>query len=234
MPDLITSSDLWSLIVAGGLGVALGARHAFEPDHLAAVSTLVSERPRPRQAALLGALWGLGHTAALALIGVVLVVARAQLAPAFERGLELVVAAMLIVLGTRGIALALRDGRRGAVRAHAHGGHTHVHAGPPVHVHVLTRSLALRPLLIGLVHGAAGSGALAALALAEMPSPATAALYVLLFGLGSMVGMAAISAAAAASMARLPLGATAWRRVRVGTGALAVAIGLAWGALALA
>ena len=88
---------MWPLVAATGLGVVLGARHAFEPDHLAAVSTLVAERPRPRHAAALGALWGLGHTAALAVVGLGLVAAKAELAPTAERGFELVVAAMLIV-----------------------------------------------------------------------------------------------------------------------------------------
>ncbi|MBK7075349.1 MAG: hypothetical protein IPH44_23940 [Myxococcales bacterium] len=224
---------MWSLAAAAGLGLVLGARHAFEPDHLAAVSTLVAERPRPRQAAALGALWGLGHTAALAVVGVALVIARAELAPAAERGFELVVAAMLIALGARAIALALREGRRGAARPHAHGGHTHVHAGALPHVHLGARSLALRPLVVGVIHGLAGSGALAALAMAEMPSTATALAYIALFGLGATVGMAAVSALAAASLGRLAPGAAAWRRVRIGSGSLAVALGVVWGALAI-
>lgn len=225
---------MWPLLAAGAVGAALGARHAFEPDHLAAVSTMVSERPRPRQAALLGALWGLGHTAALAIIGLALVAARTELSPRIEAGLELVVAVMLVVLGARGIVLALREGTRGEPHAHHHGAHAHTHSGPTGHVHVGARALALRPLLVGLVHGAAGSGGLAALAMAEMSTTTTAAVYVLLFGLGSMLGMAAVSALAAASMTRLAPGPAAWRRVRLGSGALAVAIGVVWGALALA
>lgn len=224
---------MWTLAAAAALGLGLGARHAFEPDHLAAVSTLVAERPRPRQAAALGALWGLGHSAALAVVGVALVAARAELAPTAERGFELVVAAMLIALGARSIVLALREGRRGAAQAHAHGGHTHVHAGALPHVHVGARSLALRPLVIGVIHGLAGSGALAALAMAEMPSTATALAYIALFGLGATVGMAAVSAAAALSLGRLAPGAATWRRVQLGSGAIAVVIGIAWGALAI-
>ncbi len=224
---------MWSLAVAAGLGLVLGARHAFEPDHLAAVSTLVAERPRPRQAAALGALWGLGHTAALAVVGIALVIAKAELAPAAERGFELVVAAMLIALGARSIVLALRQGRDGDAHAHAHGEHTHVHAGAVPHVHLGARALALRPLVVGVIHGLAGSGALAALAMAEMHSTATSLAYIALFGLGATAGMAAVSAAAALSLGPLAPGAATWRRVQLGSGALAVVIGVAWGALAI-
>lgn len=222
------------LVIATGLGLAVGARHAFEPDHLAAVSTLVAEQPRPRQAALLGALWGLGHTAALIAVGLVLVLARAELAPAVERGFELVVAAMLIVLGVRAVRAALRDGTTGAPHVHHHGGRAHVHGGPPAHIHVGARALALRPLVVGVIHGLAGSGALAALAMAEVASSPAAVGYVASFGLGSVVGMAAVSGLAAMSLARLSVSARTLRRVRVGSGAFAIAIGVAWGALALA
>jgi hypothetical protein len=104
-----------------------------------------------------------------------------------------------------------REGTRGTPHAHRQGAHTHVRGSPPRHV---------QP----------DSGGLAALAMAEMSTAPAAAVYVLLFGLGSMLGMAAVSAAAA-SMTRLAPGPTAWRRVRLGSGALAVAV--VWGALAL-
>lgn len=224
---------LWPLLASGGLGIVLGARHAFEPDHLAAVSTLVADRPRPRQAALLGALWGLGHTIALLAVGVVLLVARAELSPTVEHGFEVAVAAMLIGLGARSLVLALRDGRRGALQVHAHGDASHVHAGPRGHVHVLDRTLALRPLIIGTIHGLAGSGAMAALAMAQMPTRAAAVAYVLLFGLGSSLGMAAVSSLAAVSLARVTARGPALRRLRIGAGALAVVVGIGWGALAL-
>lgn len=224
---------MWALAAAAGLGVALGARHAFEPDHLAAVSTLVAERPRPRQAALLGALWGLGHTAALAVVGLALIAGRAELTPGAERGLEALVAAMLVVLGARAITQAVRDGRRGPPRPHHHGAHHHVHAGAVPHVHLGVRALALRPLVVGVVHGLAGSGGLAALAMAEMPTATTAGVYLFLFGLGSMLGMAAVSAIAAVSLGRLVPGALAGAWVRGGSGVVAVAVGVVWGAVAL-
>jgi hypothetical protein len=185
-----------ALVTSCALGAALGARHALEPDHLAAVSTLIAERPRPRQAAALGALWGIGHAATLLVVGAVLLLARGELPAGVVAAGEALVAVMLIVLGARSVRLALRGGD-GPATAHAHGGRLHVHGGAPRHLHLGEQTLAVRPLLIGLVHGLAGSGGLTALALAEMPTTAGAIGYIVTFGLGSIAGMAAISGLAA-------------------------------------
>jgi hypothetical protein len=193
-------------LVAGcGLGIALGARHALEPDHLAAVSTLVSERPRAGHAALLGALWGIGHTFAILVVGVVLLAARTQLPAAAATGAEAFVSVMLIVLGIRGMVLAWRP-----EAPHRHG-------------------VAVRPLLIGLVHGLAGSGALTALAVASMPTRAAAIGYLGAFGVGSSVGMAVVSGAAGATLARISRGRG--RTALLATaGAMSVFVGVIWGA----
>jgi hypothetical protein len=222
-----------SLVTGCALGAALGARHALEPDHLAAVSTLIAERPRPRQAAALGALWGIGHAATLLVVGAALLLARGELPAGVVAAGEAVVAVMLIVLGARSVRLALRGGD-GPATAHAHGGRLHVHRGAPRHLHLGEQTLAVRPLLIGLVHGLAGSGGLTALALAEMPTTAGAIGYIVTFGLGSIAGMAAISGLAGASLARVVAGPRA-RAIAVGAaGALSVIVGLAWGAIAIA
>jgi hypothetical protein len=221
------------LVTGCALGAALGARHALEPDHLAAVSTLIAERPRPRQAALLGALWGLGHALTLLVVGAALLLARGELPASVVAIGEGVVAAMLIVLGARSLRLALRGGD-GPATPHAHGGVPHVHGGAARHLHLGARTVAVRPLLIGLVHGLAGSGGLTALALAEMPTTAGAIGYIVTFGLGSIAGMAAVSGLAGASLARIAGGARA-RTVTVGAaGALSVIVGVAWGTIAIA
>jgi high-affinity nickel permease len=222
------------MLIASGAGVAIGVRHAFEPDHLAAVATLVADRPRPRYAATLGALWGLGHTAALVAIGCVLLVTHAHLPHAVESGFEIAVAAMLIVLGIRSVWLAVSDGDRGPHRIHEHNGTAHVHAGPANHVHVMTKPLAARPLIVGLIHGTAGSGALAAVAMTTMANHASAIAYIGLFGLGSSAGMAAVSAIAAVSMSRATLDGPWLRRIKAGTGAIAVGVGVVWAATTLA
>src|SRR5205809_81625 len=107
--------------------------------------------------------------------------------------LELGVALMLVALGLRAIYSASRQGPTGPVHVHHHGRVVHIHPGVPAHVHIGTWTLARRPLLVGAVHGLAGSGALTALVLATLPSTSARLAYMLLFGLGSTVGMAALS-----------------------------------------
>src|SRR5688500_17027322 len=104
------------------LGLVVGVRHAFEPDHLAAVSTLVTDARGARRGAILGAIWGVGHTLALIVVGVVLLAAGGLVPARVEAGLELAVAVMLVGLGIRAIVRAIRDGRAGRVAPHEHGG----------------------------------------------------------------------------------------------------------------
>jgi hypothetical protein len=210
-------------------GLFVGARHAFEPDHLAAVGTLVAEARGPLRAAWLGAAWGLGHTLALGVVACALALLGAALPHDLERLLELGVAAMLIVLGVRGLVAAFRAGRRGPVHAHAHGDQLHAHAGADAHVHVAGRTLAIRPFVVGVVHGLAGSGALTALATAAFPDVRARLLYVLLFGAGSVLGMAALSGLAGFPLARLARSPRTHRAFSLAVALLAVATGLAWG-----
>jgi hypothetical protein len=193
------------LVSAWFLGLVLGARHAFEPDHLAAVATLVST---DRRATILGALWGAGHTATLLCVGGVLVVFRAHLPAPLANGCEAAVALMLLALGTRSIVWAIRR---------------------EPHVHV-DRTLK-RPFFVGMAHGLAGSGALTALALASMPSTAAALIYLLLFGLGSLAAMAATTGLLGWTLARASrkMGAL----VASLAGALSIVTGLLWGWRAL-
>src|SRR3954471_5903843 len=116
------------------LGVAMGARHALHPGHLAAVSVLAADAPGPRRGALLGALWGVGHAAALLGTGLVLASLAAEMPVALADAFELAVAAMLFVLGARAVARAVRRADDGPARLHAHAGAAHLHAGPPAHV----------------------------------------------------------------------------------------------------
>ena len=210
------------------LGLLIGLRHAFEPDHLAAVSTLVVETRDPRRGLMLGALWGIGHTAALLAIGGALVITGAVLPDRLASAFELVVAAMLIGLGVRGIVRALRLANAGPVHAHAHGDRVHHHAGPPEHIHARGRTLALQPLIVGVVHGMAGSGAMTAMVFAELPTTATRFAYIALFGAGSIVGMAVVSWIASASLDQLAITRSWRRRFGVAVGALSIGIGILW------
>lgn len=176
-------------------------RHAFEPDHLAAVSTLAAENRGIRGGLFLGALWGVGHSAALLLVGGTLAVLEAQMPVRLADAIELLVGAMIIGLGLRAIIRAIKEGKAGKVHSHDHGGVRHVHPAPPSHLHLRRWTLATRPLLIGVVHGLAGSGALTALVLTELPTVGARLTYIALFGLGSVVGMALLT-----GLFGLPLG----------------------------
>lgn len=214
-------------------GAWIGARHAFEPDHLAALATLLHDGNRPRAAAMLGAAWGLGHTAALVGVGAVLVALRTELPDRAIAGAELVVAAMLVGLGIRNLVIAVARGRHGKAHRHRHGDHEHVHTGPANHVHLGGWTLARRPLVIGLVHGLAGSGGLTALAVTGMPTPASAVVYLVIFGVGSIAGMALLSLFAGTTLMRLAASDRARGLIIGSTGAISIAVGLAWGVPAL-
>ena len=220
---------LLQIATGSALGTLLGMRHALEPDHLAAVSTLVSDERGSRRAAWLGFCWGLGHTLALVIVGIVLVVLRAEMPPRVADLFEFGVAIMLIALGLRAIVRAAREGAAGPSSAHAHHGVVHQHPGVPQHVHVGSLTLARRPLLVGIVHGLAGSGALTALVLATLPTAAARITYMTLFGLGSSLGMAALSGLLGWPLARLGGEARTLRTVSLVVGCVSTALGIAWG-----
>jgi hypothetical protein len=217
------------IITSSGLGSLLGMRHALEPDHLTAVSTLVTGERSSYRAAVLGAFWGLGHTLSLVVVGAVLVVLRAEMPASVADLFELLVAVMLVGLGIRAVAVALRQGRVGPALEHHHGRLVHNHAGSTGHVHVGRWTLARRPLLVGAVHGLAGSGALTALVLATLPSTTARIVYMVLFGFGSTLGMAALSGVLGWPLARLGANRTLVRGMSLVVGCVSIALGLFWG-----
>lgn len=222
------------LLTSSGLGSLLGMRHALEPDHLAAVSTLVSRERSSMRAALLGACWGLGHTLALVIVGAVLVALRREMPAALSDVFELAVAVMLISLGVRAILQAARQGPDGPTRLHRHGHIVHSHAGVASHLHLGDWTLARRPLVIGAIHGLAGSGALTALVLATLPTTAAQLTYMGLFGLGSTVGMAALSGLLGWPLARFGAHHLVTRIVTLAVGCTSTVLGIAWGQAAFA
>jgi high-affinity nickel-transport protein len=165
------------------LGFVLGLRHAIEADHLVAISTIVTERRSLLSASLVGALWGFGHTLALLIAGVGVLLLRFQMTDRMAHVFELCVGIMLVVLGANVLrALAVRGAS-----------HTHDHTTVAVHSHG-DLWLVARPLLVGMVHGLAGSTPLLLLALTVMSSPLAAFSYIAVFGVGSMMGMTVMSA----------------------------------------
>lgn len=178
---------------AFALGFLSGFRHAFEPDHVVAVSTLLHEKSRLASAVLTGLAWGAGHTTVL-LVGVVAVSAlRIEVSPENSAWMELPVAAMLIGLGIWTLASSAR--RIHGLRRHTHDSITHLHVGDHPHPHSFPSSW--RGFSVGLVHGFAGTGALLLLVAATLPTLWHGILYALIFGIGSLLGMAVVSTALA-------------------------------------
>ncbi|CAN5924751.1 hypothetical protein BH11MYX4_BH11MYX4_38380 [soil metagenome] len=189
------------------LGFANGLRHALEPDHLAAVSTFVAGERSAKASVRYAAAWGAGHAAMLVLAGGALFLLRTELSMRVSDALELAVAVLLVGLGVRGLRQAARAGRRGDTFPHAHGELQHTHAGAQDHVHVSSWTLARLPFVVGLVHGLAGSGALAALVAVHVGSAAFALSFIAIYATGAAAGMAAIAGVLGwplAKMARSP------------------------------
>jgi len=180
-------------------GFVLGLKHAVEADHLAAVSVIVSERKSFWSSALVGGLWGVGHTLSLLVAGVAVIVFHVKLDESAERALEFTVGLMLVALGANALRRLARGGRV-HLHAHRHGGREHIHPHihddspePNPHTHHGLR-LGPRPLLVGMMHGLAGSAALTLLVLSTISSPAVGLLYLFVFGVGSAGGMMLMSA----------------------------------------
>lgn len=260
------------LLASIAIGFVLGMRHATDPDHVIAVTTIVSRQASIRGAALIGATWGIGHTLTIALVGGAIIVFHIVIPPTFGLMMELGVAVMLVVLGVLtltgtldriGAAMAPFKVRNGNLRyqpaapghrhrlvgmhahatahahPHAHGDYAHSHrhghdavshghaedATPQAwldrHFGGLGAYQLLRPLLVGVVHGLAGSAAVALLIVAAITNPVEGLAYLLLFGLGTIAGMMLVTAVIA-----LPFAASAKRLPQLNT-ILRVASGVA-------
>jgi high-affinity nickel permease len=174
-----------------GLGLVLGLRHALDTDHLAAVSTMLAQRPSLRASGMIGLSWGLGHTVVLLLAGAVVLVLRVSIPEPMALAAEFAVGMMLVFLGGM---LAIRLVReRWHVHAHDHDGaqhmHLHSHALVEEHGHGHWWRDSIRPFCIGMAHGLAGSAALLLLVLSSARSVSEGLMYIAVFGFGSIVGM---------------------------------------------
>jgi sulfite exporter TauE/SafE len=186
-PELTTFSVLL-------IGFLLGLQHAIEADHLAAVSTIVAEKKGLLTASLVGGLWGLGHTISLFAVGVLVIFLKLQISESVETKLEAIVGAMLVLLGINALR-KLFAAERIHVHTHEHGSreHVHIHSHGDEPAEVSHHRFSPRSIVIGMVHGLAGSAALMLLVVPTIASPALALLYILIFGIGSIGGMMAMS-----------------------------------------
>jgi MFS family permease len=205
-----------SLSIASVLafGFVLGLKHAVEVDHLAAVSTIVSERKSLLSSLMVGGLWGVGHTLSLLIAGILVIVLHVEISERMALFLEFLVGLMLVALGANALGKLWRGGHL-HLHVHSHGGrahvHPHIHDGKPetgIHTHHGLRP-GMRPLLVGMVHGLAGSAALMLLVLSTIQTPLVGLVYILVFGVGSIGGMMIMSA-----LVSLPLYLTATRFTR--------------------
>jgi FtsH-binding integral membrane protein len=209
--------------------------HALEADHLAAVAALSARRSSRRVLVLRGAYWGAGHTIALFAICGLVIFAGLAISTELEAALELSVGLMIVGLGAH-VLLTIRK-RKIHFHNHDHGGDSHVHAHShatddrlhslSAHEHAHREGNPLRALAVGLVHGAAGSGGLLVLAVAAAPSAATALIYVAVFGVGSILGMTALSFVVSFPLTALQRGGAAWLNMAttIAIGCLALFIG---------
>lgn len=236
-------------------GFFLGMRHATDPDHVVAISTIVTRQPTIRAALAIGSLWGVGHSLTIVAVGGAIVLFTIVIPPRVGLSMEMAVALMLIVLGMWNLTGFLEHIRgfrpsggrsTGASQAHwhNHGDYVHSHAdrGSGLHGHLddrtgvawLDRRLGslsvyqmLRPLVVGLVHGLAGSAAVALLVLALIKNPWWAMAYLVLFGIGTIAGMMLITTAIGAVVAYASRRSSRVERwLRLASGALSLGFGL--------
>ncbi|HEX5835404.1 MAG TPA: hypothetical protein VFY34_16185 [Pyrinomonadaceae bacterium] len=200
MPETLGPLSTFALL---GIGLLFGLKHATEVDHVVAVSTIVSQHRNVWRSAIVGALWGAGHTAALLVTGIFVLSLRIAIPERVSNWLEFGVALMIIGLGATALWRALRKRDDVHVHEHSHDGVSHVHIHfhdqqtrhekkQRSHTHAVSR-LGLKPILIGAVHGLAGSGALTLLILTQIESTWQGLLYLTVFGVGSIAGMLLMS-----------------------------------------
>lgn len=197
MSEILLFSTMSTFTVLG-LGFLLGLKHATEADHLAAVSTIVTTRRSLFSSAIVGGLWGLGHTISLVIAGIFVLLLNFEISEKTERMLEFGVGVMLVLLGLNVLQKIVRGGTL-HFHTHEHGGHEHVHphfhepgkADKPNTHHGL--SFSPRAVVIGMVHGLAGSAALMLLVIPTIDSRPLGLLYIVIFGIGSIGGMMLMS-----------------------------------------
>lgn len=227
------------------LGFVLGMRHATDPDHVIAVGTIVARHRSAASAALIGAAWGIGHSLTIFVVGGGIVLLGWVIPPRLGLSLEFSVGVMLVLLGLANLVGAWRwaETRRAPhAHAHPHGDYVHTHPhehAPERHPHPegdtpvsrLDRRLGglapyrlLRPLVIGMVHGLAGSAAVALLVVAAIADPRWSALYLLVFGAGTVAGMMLVTVLLA-----VPLAWAGGRRLTRGLGFASGLASLAFG-----
>jgi ABC-type nickel/cobalt efflux system permease component RcnA len=227
---VLTHNRLASFVAIVLLGLFLGVRHSTDPDHVVAVSTIVSRERSVRQGALIGMLWGLGHTVTIFMVGSAIILFGLTIPPRLGLSMELAVAGMLILLGILNLTGLLRRLTERLTPANWTVAGTQLPAPPDARggARSLVKKFGyyqlLRPLSIGLVHGLAGSAAVALLVLSLIRNPLWAIAYLVVFGLGTVIGMMAMTTVMAIPIALS--GKKSSRYLTVASGLVSVCFGL--------
>ncbi len=226
------------MLALAGFGFLLGMRHATDADHVIAVTTILNRSKRFLDTTLIGALWGLGHTITVVIVGVLIIVFNVVIPPPVGLAMEFAVALMLIGLGILNLTGGLRSLTErltppAPMHVHDHGhhgashGHLHGHGENRGLVATLGRYQLIRPVVVGLVHGLAGSAAVALLVLATIQDTGTAVAYLVIFCIGVAAGMAVLT-----TLIGLPFMLSSAHSVQInrwltiGSGILSLAFGL--------
>ena len=226
------------LLAIAGFGFLLGMRHATDVDHVIAVTTILNRSKRFLDTTLIGVLWGLGHTITVVIVGVLIIVFNVVIPPPVGLAMEFAVALMLIGLGILNLTGSLRSQTErltppAPLHAHDHGhggtshGHLHGHGEERGLVATFGRYQLIRPVVVGLVHGLAGSAAVALLVLATIQDTGTAVAYLVIFCVGVAAGMAVLTTAIGLPfMLSRARSAQINRLMTIGSGLLSLAFGL--------
>lgn len=164
------------------LGFVLGIKHAIEPDHVIAVSTIASRSKNLWRSSLAGVFWGIGHTATLFFVGIILMLMKGEIPDKWAMSFEFLVGLMLVYLGITNI-LSFRN-----IHVHKHV-HSHEHSSKHEHLPQDKPVSYVQSMIVGLVHGLAGSAAMILLTMSTVKSVWEGTLYILIFGVGTVIGM---------------------------------------------
>jgi len=218
--------DTVTVLVILMLGFFLGMRHATDADHVVAVTTIVSRERSARSALAIGGLWGLGHSVTILEVGGGIVVLGLIIPPRLGLGMEMSVATMLVVLGIMNVTGAIRRIDQ-AAHSTSSGGGGPVNASAMAVMLRRDMSSVIRPIVVGVVHGLAGSAAVALLVLTTIRERARALLYLGIFGAGTVIGMMLLTTAIVVPLAGLTRRFGSVERViSCATGLVSIAFGL--------
>lgn len=212
------------------IGFLLGIEHAFDADHVVAVSTIVTKNKSLKKSSFLGIFWGIGHTTTILVVGMAILTLKLTIPDKLALSMEFIVGAMLVLLG--GMVLREVIINRIHMHSHTHGNeshlHLHAHKEEKLHKHQHEIKPEFKSLLIGMVHGLAGSAAIILLVLTTAPSISSGLFYIIIFGVGSIIGMMLIS-----TLISLPFIMTAKKfenmnqKIRTGAGLVSIGLGIA-------